>query len=295
VLTFNDVAQPTTYVDPQTKIVNITSAACAVPGTTMVRARDTISGLSTNTIPFVVSPWDPLKIGPALRWWLDGSSLEDDGSGRAQAWNDKSGGGRHITQPTAGKRPLIVNASAAFNGKPTARFDNIRQDSFNTGQTWVTLGAAGLINKTAYNIWVVVNYTLLGTNQTALGETNGYIWVSGTNTTPERIACLDSAEFSASPIITYTFSTQQAFAVRARKDAANVYLRIARGAETAVAALDDQAVPRVRDEAQRDELAILVDRNLDGTSRAQLVERLGVRVGTQVLHRRSVVHAGARE
>ncbi len=233
VVTYNDVAQPTVFVDAQTMTVNVTSAACAVPGTTMVRARDTLSGLSTNAIPFVVSPWDPLKIGPSLRWWLDGGSLVDDGTGRAQQWSDKSGGARHITQPTAGKRPLIVGS--AINGQPAARFDNVRQDNFNTGQVWITLASAGLITKTAYNIWVVVRNTLNGTNQTVLGESNAYIWICGTLISPGRLQTLDSAEFVATPTAPSSWSDQNPFALRARKDAVNVYIRVARDAEVGVA------------------------------------------------------------
>jgi len=67
------------------------------------------------------------------------------------------------------------------------------------------------------------------------------------------------------------------------------------GAEAAVRALDDQTVAGVRDEAQCHELAFFIDRDLDGASRAQLVQRPRVRVGAQVLHRGGVVHAGARK
>src|SRR6185436_18400828 len=78
VITYNDVVQPTTPASSTTLIAHVTSAACAVPGTTLVRAKDTISGLSPNALSFTVYEWDPARLGSTLRLWLDGSSLVND-------------------------------------------------------------------------------------------------------------------------------------------------------------------------------------------------------------------------
>lgn len=237
VVTFNDVAQPTVFVDPQTMTVNITSAACAVPGTTLVRARDTISGLSTDAIPFIVSPFDPLNIGAPLRLWLDGTSLEDDGTGRAQQWTDKSGGGRHITQPTAAKRPLIVATSSPMNGRPAARFDSTRQDALEVGLSWLTIGAAGIITKTAYNIWVVAQTTSAAATQAVLGETNGRIYACSTSDPPEQLDCFNlvTAGNTSRPLVNYNWKAGAAFAFRSRKDSTNIYARVNRSGESTVA------------------------------------------------------------
>jgi hypothetical protein len=229
-VTYNDVPQPTTFIDAQTLVAHVTSAACAVPGTTMVRVRDNISGISTNAIPFVVSPWTPAKIGSAMRLWLDGTSLVDDGSGRALTWTDMSGGSRNLTQATPGKRPLIV--ASGLNGRPVARFDNVRADTLG-GITWLTIGAAGVINKLAYNIWVVASGNI--NNATVLGETNGYIHTAGFASSGPSLTIRDDSGAANILSAPYNWSGGVPFALRARKDTANIYNRVNRNTEFSVA------------------------------------------------------------
>lgn len=61
--------------------------------------------------------WTPAHLPTAL--WLDGAdaaTLTLDASSRVSAWQDKSGNGRHATQPVAGKRPSYVHEMLWFNG-----------------------------------------------------------------------------------------------------------------------------------------------------------------------------------
>lgn len=234
-VTYNGVAQPTTFVDANTLLVSVTSAACSVAGTTDVRARDTLSGVSTNALVFTVAAWTPTQIGSGLRLWLNGTSLVDDGSGRASQWSDMSGGGRHITQPTSGKRPLIVSASTPMNGQPAARFVSTRQDNFSTGLSWLTVGTAGIINKGVYNIWCVQQNASTVAGAT-IGETAGYIHVGNTITTPNRVQMRDdNGVAGVFPTITHNWMANTAYAVRATKTSllptttATVSLRINRG------------------------------------------------------------------
>lgn len=231
-VTYNGVPQPTTFVDENTLIAHVTTAACAVPGTTLVRARDTVTGLSSNALTFAVEPWTPNRIGPALRWWLDGTSLVNDGTGRASQWSDKSGGNRHITKPNASKRGLIV--PNAVNGKTAVRLDSANQENFDTGVAWLGSGAAGIITKEAYIIWIVMRSTGTGTNQTALGETFGYIWSGGTAVAPERIQACEDTSGAALPTVLHTFTSQTYFAFRHRKVGTKLFARIDRGTEVSV-------------------------------------------------------------
>ncbi len=235
-VTYNNVSQPTTFIDEYTLIANVTSAACSVAGTTDVRARDTLGGYSSNALVFTVQAWNPLALGSALRLWLDGTSLVDDGTGRASQWTDMSGGSRSITQPTALKRPLIIN-STALNNKPVARFDRVRQDNFNTGQpSWLSVGAAGFVNKTAYNIWVVAAARSgWSFGQTPLGEKWGYIHVASVENGPERLSVRDDSGGSVYARPTYTWSALSGFAFRARKSATHIFARVNRDAELSTA------------------------------------------------------------
>jgi hypothetical protein len=68
-------------------------------------------------------PWTPAMIATAL--WLDASetgTLTVSGA-RVQAWNDKSGNGRHLTQDSVGSQPLLL--AQGFNGRPTVSFDGV--------------------------------------------------------------------------------------------------------------------------------------------------------------------------
>lgn len=53
--------------------------------------------------------WEFSDLAPD--WWVDETTSVTDVSGRASQWNDRSGNGWHITQSTAGKRPLITTAT----------------------------------------------------------------------------------------------------------------------------------------------------------------------------------------
>ncbi len=233
--TFNDVPQPTTLVDTSNFIVSILSAAIAVPGVTTIKLRDKISGATTNAKTMTVQAWDPSQIpaSAGVRFWADGTSAVDDGTGRASQWSDKSPGARHVTQATAGKRPLIVASSAVLNNMPALRFDSARGDVFTTPQVWLTSGTAGVITRTAYNIWVVAQNGAGGAgNGGILGDGPGYIHVAGLSTSPERLSVLDDRGGTAVSYAAFTWSTGAKFVFRARLVPPNFYARVNRNAET---------------------------------------------------------------
>lgn len=235
--TFNDVPQPTTLVDTSNFIVSILSSAIAVPGVTTIKLRDKISGATTNAQTMTVVAWDPLRLGSTLRLWLDGSSLVDDGSGKASAWNDKSGGGRHFAQATAGKRPQIIAAQANLNNKPAARFASGSATNMTYVQWLVsTVNSDGFINKDRYTIYVVAYIGTAGTGQNIMGETNGYIYFPTTQTSPNRLVMINDAGGGG----TNTFQTNfnwlgTPFVLRARKGSGLLGLRANRQAEDAAA------------------------------------------------------------
>ena len=230
VVTFNNVAQPTTYASPTVLVASITSAACSVAGTTDVRIKDTLTNISSDPLVFTVTPWTPAQIGSALRWWLDGTSLVDDGSGYASQWSDMSGGSRHISQATSGKRPLLVASSTLLNNKPVARFSSARQDHFPTGVTWLTSGATGIISRTAYNVWAVAVSTS-GLSKTIMGDGVGTIFIGELSAGPERISMRDDAGGAVFARPTFTWSGSAPFAFRARKSGGSIHARVNRNAE----------------------------------------------------------------
>jgi hypothetical protein len=234
--TYNDVGQPTTLVDAAQFVVHVTSAANSVPGTTMVRLRDTISGVSTlNAIAITVFPWDPSRLGTTLRLWLDGTSLVDDGAGKVASWQDKSGGARHCLPVTAGQLPTLVS-SALLNNKPAARFASSPTTNLSY-PAWLVSGAVGLINRDKYTIWVVAVTTSVGFQQNLLGDFFGYIKMGGTtNGPPLALEGLDSSGGNTtvrSPIVWYP--TPNPFVLRQRKTATHFASRVKRDAEVVVA------------------------------------------------------------
>jgi hypothetical protein len=58
---------------------------------------------------------------PGLRLWLRADSLALNDGDSVQTWSDQSGLGNHLTQATAGKRPLLKKT--ILNGHPVVRFD----------------------------------------------------------------------------------------------------------------------------------------------------------------------------
>lgn len=233
--TFNGVAQPTTILDSQNFIVSITSAAIAVPGVTTVRLRDTISGATTNSRTVTVDPWDPTRVGPTLRLWLDGGSLINNGSGKASAWNDKSGGNRHCLPVTAGQLASIVN-SADLNGMLAARFPASPLCNY-VYIPWLTDASGnGLITKTAYTIWCVASCFSAGTGLSLLGDYYGYLIMgqTGYSPTPAALTGVDASGTAAYSRVVFKWNPPPPapFMLRQRKNAAGVFAtRVNRNAE----------------------------------------------------------------
>jgi len=288
VATFGGVDQPTTILDSQNFVVNILSATMAVPGVTTIRLRDTISSAVTNAQTMTVASWTPLRLGATLRFWGDGTSLVDDGTGKAQAWNDMSGGDRHFVQATSTKRPQIVASSSVLNNKPVARFNAANNTQFTYTQ-WLAVAAVGLIQKDKYTIYAVAAHATTGTGQTIIGDTNGVIYVASTNLAPER---LDSGDGSGpgNAIWPTPFAwvppPNKPFVARFRKALGNIGARINRNAEviqthgTNLAAFTP-LVPYIGSKGGANGLSnadiaeiIICDTNLNATQRAILDNRL---------------------
>ncbi len=224
-ITYNGVPQPTTVVDAYTVVAHVTSAACAVPGTTQVRLRDKISGITSNELTFEVFAWDPSRLGATLRLWVDGSSLVDDGTNHVLRWEDKSGGARHLLPVTAGQLASIVN-SPSLNNQLGARFAASPLTNY-VYSPWVINPSdttQGLITKGAYTIWAVAVCTSVGTGLTIIGDYYGYIWVakSAYDVAPADLSGLDSAEISAQTKTVWKWNPPPIapFVIRQRKNVA---------------------------------------------------------------------------
>lgn len=72
--------------------------------------------------PSVKKNWTPALLPPTL--WLDAADLPTitkDGSNLVAQWNDKSPNGRHVSQASAGSKPVYT--TNVLNGKPGISFD----------------------------------------------------------------------------------------------------------------------------------------------------------------------------
>ena len=116
----------------------------------------------------VFSPTDV----PGLAVWLKSESgLFQDSAGTTPAtanddpvglWQDQSGAGNHVTQATAGARPLLK--TAVQNGRNTVRFDGTNDS--------LAFSAAGLAlcqNQGAFSMWVVCMSSSSATDMRVLG------------------------------------------------------------------------------------------------------------------------------
>ena len=86
--------------------------------------------------------WTPARIDTSL--WLDAadaSTITLNGSTVSQ-WNDKSGNGRHASQPTTESQPIY--SATAFNNRPTLVFDgsnDFLQTTTFTASSTITIAA----------------------------------------------------------------------------------------------------------------------------------------------------------
>jgi len=103
--------------------------------------------------------------------WLDAAdaSTVTTVSGAVSQWNDKSGNGRHATQSTTSRRPLVT--PSALNGKQGITFDGV--DDF-------LAFSASILNAT-HSLFVLFQPTLenvIGSvfGQWAAGQAGRYLW-----------------------------------------------------------------------------------------------------------------------
>ena len=96
-------------------------------------------------------PWTPSNLGTQPEGWFnDDSSITDAGGGVCSGWNDISGAGAHMGQPTSGARPTIL--SAELNGRRVIRFNGTSQFLYSE-----TAGAAALFRNQQYG-WIMACY-----------------------------------------------------------------------------------------------------------------------------------------
>jgi hypothetical protein len=110
--------------------------------------------------------WNPSMISTAL--WLDAADstkvFSDDGTtvvtngGTVQQWNDKSGNALHISQSTAGQRPLY--STNALNGRAILTFD---------GSDDILFRATGLNGASTISIFAVMRYVSASGEDIAMG------------------------------------------------------------------------------------------------------------------------------
>ncbi|WP_275629799.1 phage tail protein [Pseudomonas sp. 273] len=66
-------------------------------------------------------PWTPAALTVTPKMWFDDGSSVTAVSGAASQWNDRTSNGYHLSQGTAGQRPLIV--AEGLGGRRTLKFD----------------------------------------------------------------------------------------------------------------------------------------------------------------------------
>lgn len=277
----------TTFVNSTTLQAVVTTALLATSGAHTVGVR-TAGGYDTNTQAYNVIAWAPTDIGSSLRLWLHGSSLVDDGSGKASQWSDLSGGARHFTQATSANRPTIVGASTMMNNQPVAYFDG-NGPNFMDGQSWVESGATGYITKPAYTVWAcfsAVAAAQVNANPTILGDAAPALDIgrlqSSTIETQD-----DTGTVSASA----TWSSGQPTVIQSRKAGGSILLRVNRGAESSASAGTAYSpatalLGRGRSSTwyytgQIGEV-LITDNNANRTHRVQVMNRLGVLYGASM-------------
>ena len=78
--------------------------------------------------------WTPASLGSTLGLWLDASDATSiiSSSGLVSQWNDKSGNGRHATQPTSGSRPTYTGTALSFGSSSKFMSGAMAANSFPT-------------------------------------------------------------------------------------------------------------------------------------------------------------------
>jgi hypothetical protein len=89
--------------------------------------------------------WSPAALSP-LGWWdASAAATITEVSSAVSQWDDRSGGGRHLTQGTSGNRPV----KSTFAGRPSILFDGsndtLARSSFSVNSTSMTMWVLGVI------------------------------------------------------------------------------------------------------------------------------------------------------
>lgn len=119
--------------------------------------------------------WTPADLGSALvAWYIADTGVYSDagttpatnGQNVAQ-WNDQSGNGYHLSEPSAGGGPTYN--TTGFNSRPTLSFDKSAAEYLETDTNAVTLGGGAL------SVFIVCQLA----SQTTNGRLAAYISVGG--------------------------------------------------------------------------------------------------------------------
>lgn len=107
--------------------------------------------------------WTPASLATPPSFWVDESTTATDaGAGACSQWNDRSGNAFHLTQATAGSRPLIV--ASGLDSKRTIRFDGSND----------VMGAAGALSTAFRNVgagWIAALYKKVTDDAAAVSRT----------------------------------------------------------------------------------------------------------------------------
>ena len=136
--------------------------------------------------------WSPGDLTTPPAHWLRDDSAITEVSGRVSQWNDISSNNWHMTQETAGKRPLAV--SGALNGRRVMRFegdDILRRDNADI-RALFSNAASG---------WLFGVYYL---DETAvLAAQRAFYWYSRNGSTTSRVTIGAADASSATPNAPY--------------------------------------------------------------------------------------------
>lgn len=169
------------------------------------------------TKPAAAGPWTPLSLGATLKGWWDFSDptalftdagvtqVSADGQAIYQA-NDKSGNSRHLTQATAGNRPLYK--TGILNGLSVAQFGGATDDDYLDAAG----SGAGLTAFTVVSVGRFANFVNDSASPTAvLTATGTYDYISGC------VQVEDQVWLTSTNIISFTAPTPGTWYIMARR------------------------------------------------------------------------------
>lgn len=112
-----------------------------------------------------VSSEESIPLSGLQMWLKADTGVTLDGNGRVSQWNDLSGVGRHVSQATAGKRPLFI--PLAQGGRPGIQFVASRQDVLES------LTATGITDSSVFIVMKVDAFSGIQDSFVSIGQIGG--------------------------------------------------------------------------------------------------------------------------